>query len=54
MFLQKGSSHTGLALPRGEEQLSAQGRIRSIHNPIQSPDAEVVLPPPAVWRHEFG
>lgn len=54
MFLQKGSSHTGLALPGGEEQPSAQAKSGSVPKPIQSPDAEVALPPPALCKHEFG
>lgn len=54
MFLQKGSSHTGLALPGGEELPSAQAKSGVIPNAIQSPDAEVALPPPALCRYEFS
>lgn len=54
MFLQKGSSHTGLALPRGEKQPLVQAKSGITPNPIQSPDAEVVLPPPALCSHGFG
>ena len=52
MFLQKGSSHTGLALPRGRGG-ALSTKSGSIPNVIQSLDAEVALPPPALCRHEL-
>lgn len=56
MFLQKGSSHTGLALPG--ERSSPQRVQRPPENlaasRAPSTDAEVVLPPPALCRHVFS
>lgn len=39
---------------RGEELPSAQAKSGVIPNAIQSLDAEVALPPPALCRYEFS